>query len=53
MATTDESIYVNCSNFRASSQITVPTSTDKIVAFLTGYHHAGYVSVSIANQNEA
>ncbi|CAD8066331.1 unnamed protein product [Paramecium sonneborni] len=55
LATTDEEVYINCSNFRASQQaiFNYPQFQQKVeaIAFLVGYHHNGFVNISI-NQNK-
>ncbi|CAD8149249.1 unnamed protein product [Paramecium octaurelia] len=54
LATTDDDVYINCSNYRATQQaiFKYPQFQTKpnAMAFLVGYHHNGFVNISI-NQN--
>ncbi|CAD8154236.1 unnamed protein product [Paramecium pentaurelia] len=54
LATTDNEVYINCSNFRATQQaiFKYPQFQSQVnaIAFLVGYHHNGFVNISI-NQN--
>ncbi|CAD8072340.1 unnamed protein product [Paramecium sonneborni] len=56
LATTDEEIYINCSNFRATQQaiLKYPQFQQKVdaIAFLVGYHHNGFVNISINQNND-
>ncbi|CAD8173837.1 unnamed protein product [Paramecium pentaurelia] len=51
LATTDEEVYINCSNFRATQQaiFRYPQFQQKVeaIAFLVGYHHNGFVNITI------
>ncbi|CAK64106.1 unnamed protein product (macronuclear) [Paramecium tetraurelia] len=54
LATTDDDVYINCSNYRATQQaiFKYPQFQTKpnAIAFLVGYHHNGFVNISI-NEN--
>ncbi|CAD8102093.1 unnamed protein product [Paramecium primaurelia] len=51
LATTDNEVYINCSNFRATQQaiFKYPQFQSQVnaIAFLVGYHHNGFVNISI------
>ncbi|CAD8174273.1 unnamed protein product [Paramecium octaurelia] len=55
LATTDADVYINCSNFRATQQAIFRypqlQSNVEAMAFLVGYHHNGFVNISIDQSN--
>ncbi|CAK79815.1 unnamed protein product (macronuclear) [Paramecium tetraurelia] len=55
LATTDEDVYINCSNYRATQQAIFRypqfQSNVEAMAFLVGYHHNGFVNISIDQSN--